>query len=342
MPTFAEAIDEARRLFRAGDAQRSESIYRQLVKAFPQSAVAWNELGLLMLHTHRLDNGAEYLRRAVGLDRQVASYHVNLAVVCRMLNRPKEAIASFAEAIRLEPPTPEILSNLALCLKDTGDPTAALTVFGEALRMRPDYAAAHFHRGNLLLDQRSLVEAADSFQRVIELQPSDPFANCQLGLVYREMSRMRSDRLGPPIARAEHDALGTKQDQLERAVACFRRALELKPDFLEVDGYLTSTLAEERALAEVAETFRRGQTRLAGEQLDEAAECFEQVLEHYPHVVEAHYALGLVRSKQRQVGAAIACFRQAMARRTQVFAGRVSIRTCAGRRQSYRRGRGVP
>ncbi len=186
-------------------------------------------------------------------------------------------------------------------------------MFDEALRIRPDYAAAHFHRGNLQLAERWLMDAAASFQRVVELKPDDPFAHCKLGLVFGKMSHSRTDRLGTTAAPPGHDELQTKRDYLQRAIGCFRRALELKPDLAEANRHLASALADERTVVEAHETFQRGQALLAGGQLDEAAACFEQVLAQYPHVVETHYAFGLVRVEQAQTRAAIASFRQAVA-----------------------------
>ncbi len=120
MATFAEAMEEARKFFRAGELRQSEAVYRQIVAAAPQSGEAWNELGLVLMQSNQLESAAECLRRAVGLDRTAPLYHINLAVACRMLNRPREAVASFGEALKFTPATPEILTHLAICLRETG------------------------------------------------------------------------------------------------------------------------------------------------------------------------------------------------------------------------------
>ena len=53
MPTFAEALTQARQMFQAGDLPRAKFIYLRLIEAAPQEADPWHELGLLELQAGR-------------------------------------------------------------------------------------------------------------------------------------------------------------------------------------------------------------------------------------------------------------------------------------------------
>ena len=69
------------------------------------------------------------------------------------------------------------------------------------------------------------------------------------------------------------------QGKLEEAVACYRRALELKPDYTEAHNNLGVALKEQG-------------------KMDEAAACCRRALELKPDYAEAHSNLGSVLKEQ--------------------------------------------
>lgn len=54
--------------------------------------------------------------------------------------------------------------------------------------------------------------------------------------------------------------------------------------------------------------YKRGEERLKGEKLEEAAAEFQQAISIYPHFVLAHYGLGQARMAQKQYGEAVTAF----------------------------------
>ena len=69
------------------------------------------------------------------------------------------------------------------------------------------------------------------------------------------------------------------QGKLDEAVACYRRALELKPDFAEAHNNLGVALKEQG-------------------KLDEAVACYRRALELKPDFAEAHNNLGIALKDQ--------------------------------------------
>ncbi len=85
----------------------------------------------------------------------------------------------------------------------------------------------------------------------------------------------------------------TEQGNLDEGVACYRRALELKPDYAEAHNNLGNLLKEQG-------------------NLDEAVACYRRALELKPDFAEAHGNLGSVLKEQGNTKEAIASYRRAL------------------------------
>ena len=83
------------------------------------------------------------------------------------------------------------------------------------------------------------------------------------------------------------------QRKLDEAVACYRRALELKPDFAEAHNNLGNALNDQG-------------------KLDEAVACYRRALELMPDFAEAHSNLGNALNDQGKLDEAAACYRRAL------------------------------
>ena len=83
------------------------------------------------------------------------------------------------------------------------------------------------------------------------------------------------------------------QGKLDEAVACYRRALELKPDHAEAHNNLGNALKDQG-------------------KLDEAVACYRQALELKPDYAEAHSNLGNALKDQGKLDEAVACYRRAL------------------------------
>ena len=83
------------------------------------------------------------------------------------------------------------------------------------------------------------------------------------------------------------------QGKLDEAVACYRRALELKPDYAEAHNNLGNALKDQG-------------------KLDEAIACYRRALELKPDYAEAHNNLGNAFKDQGKLDEAVACYRRAL------------------------------
>jgi tetratricopeptide (TPR) repeat protein len=84
-----------------------------------------------------------------------------------------------------------------------------------------------------------------------------------------------------------------KQGKLDEAIACYRWAVQLKPDFAEVHNNLGVTLKDQG-------------------KLDEAVACYRRVVQLRPNDVEPHNNLGVALKDQGKPDEAVACYRRAL------------------------------
>lgn len=186
----------------------------------------------------------------------------------------EEALGHFREALSLHPDFPDVRNKAGLCLAMMGEMDEALAQLDEAVRLAPSYSEAHLNRAIVLNTLGRFDEAEDAFQRAGELER-------------RDRGPIPSD-VGNRIAIA-HSRLGELYlvaEDPERAVREFERALEVRPDFLDI----RANLAE--ALMEVGE-------------LDRARSELEDVLEQNPSLTGARLRLGVVHKRQGRVDAAV-------------------------------------
>lgn len=93
-----------------------------------------------------------------------------------------------------------------------------------------------------------------------------------------------------------HNNLGhvlTQQGRLDEAVAGIRRAIDLRPDFPQAHYNLGIALAEQG-------------------RLNEAVACYRRVIDLQSHIPEAHNSLGYALEKLGRLDAAVACYRTAI------------------------------
>ena len=206
-------------------------------------------------------------RRALELKPDYAEAHNNLGNALQDQGKLDEAIACYRRALELKPDYAEAHNNLGNALKDQGKLDEAVACYRRALELKPDYAEAHNNLGAALQDQGKLDEAVACYRRALELKPDYAEAHNNLGNAF-DRTRGSWTKRSPAYRRAleaerrttaeAHNNLGSvckDQGKLDEAVACYRRALELKPDFAGTQqpglhahfcpGYDAQTLYEE-------------------------------------------------------------------------------------------------
>jgi len=198
--------------------------YREAIRLLPGFVKAHTNLGNLYKDLGRLEEAVEVYREAIRLKPDYAQGYYNLGIVLAMRRRFDEAEANYRAAIERLPSFADAHRALARILVDQDrleEALAALEFAGGDEKSREVWLSV----AEKLRDRRRYDEAIACLERLLQKGPLPEVYN-NLGLV-----RM-------------------SQGQLASAIAYYRQALELKPDFAQVYSNLGIALELQGDFAE--------------------------------------------------------------------------------------------
>jgi protein O-mannosyl-transferase len=199
--------------------------------------------------------------------------HYNLGCVLeRIPGRTDEAIAQYAEAVRLRPDYFKAQNNLGDALLSVGRAPEAVPHLEEALRIKPDLAEAQNSLGNALGALGRTQDAIAHYEEALRLRPGYVEAHNDLGVALEKVPVRANDavtqfeealRLNPEFYQAEFN-LGTILKTMGKpaeAIEHYEAASRLKPDDPTIHFYLAGVLLQspgrkDEAVAQLREVLR--------------------------------------------------------------------------------------
>lgn len=157
------------------------------------------------------------------------------------------AFQHFRGLLDEHPEFPDLHNKVGLCRAMLGDLEGAVRAFEHAIRLAPFYAEAHLNRGILLNELGRHDEAQDAFEEAGRLDTLDGTIPSDAG---NRIANVHAE-LGDLYLRAQRP---------ERAAEEYRRALEIRPRYLDIRSKLADSLAE---IGEPAAARRELETVLA-------------------------------------------------------------------------------
>jgi predicted O-linked N-acetylglucosamine transferase (SPINDLY family) len=283
----------------AGRLQQAEAIYRKL----PNNADALNLLGVVAYQTGRHEQAVESIRKAIRANPANPTYHFNLGLSYRGLDRMNDARMCYQKAVALNPRYVDAHNNLGVVLRDLGLLDEAVKCYHKALSLNLDYVEAYGNLGSALKDLGKFAEAAAYCRQALERNPNHVGALGNLGAALNELhlheeaiACSRTALALDPNCVDAHNNLGAalkEQGKLEEAAVSYRAALALRPDWSVLHFNLGSLLATEG-------------------KADEAAACFSQALQIAPGFADASNSLGAVLLGQAKLQQATDLFQHAL------------------------------
>jgi len=236
---------------------------------------------------------------ALAINPNNASWHAQRGCLLEELERIEEAVDAYVTSLDLEPGDRDISMALGVAFARLERFTKALEVFEGVARSNADFEPAYCHRIAVYAELGLHDQAEQMFYLAQELNDACPHCFFHIG--------------GSLAARGDVD----------RAIFCWRRVLELDPGYIGVNRQIAQAFRAKGALEEARAYFLSevrndpGNTDLLYElaeltleagQVATAAAKFSHILELDPEHAEARFALGRIWLRRGQPDRAMECF----------------------------------
>jgi tetratricopeptide (TPR) repeat protein len=122
------------------------------------------------------DDAVAAYRRVVEIEPSYAAAWNNLGLLLHRMGRYDEADTAYRQALVHDGRCCEAAYNLGALHEDRGLVEEAIGFYGDALAVAPDYADAHFNLAGALARAGRTEEAAQHWQRYLDLDAGSPWA----------------------------------------------------------------------------------------------------------------------------------------------------------------------
>jgi eukaryotic-like serine/threonine-protein kinase len=283
---------------------------------------------------------AEKRRLAESID--IRAHH---PATLHLLARPKGVVHSdFAlrllrEAQPVYPGDFWLNFELGHALNEQKHREEAIRFYTVAVALRPNSAAARNNLGNVFLDQKNVTEAIAYYRKAIELDPKMAAAHNNLGNAFHRQKNLaesiahykKAIEFGPTIAVYQLNLGAVLCDDLKdygKAVACFRKAIEIDLNYADAYCGLGNALSAQNKLDEAMRHYRKaieldpkhfgaytnlGVALRRQNKWDEAIALHKKFIELDPNFAEGHNKLGKALREQGKLDEAIGAYRTAIA-----------------------------
>lgn len=182
-PPGPRALIKGEKLMARGDFVDAIRQFQVATDLLPNSARAWNHLGLALHSANEPARAVRAYGRALSLDRNLAIVHYNLGRLHLERNESEAAVRELTTYTALQPRDADGWLQLGVAQMRQRDAAGASASLQRALGIDPDLPAAWNNMGILLLEQRRPRDAFNHFVTAIKKRPDYPPAQFNLGVV---------------------------------------------------------------------------------------------------------------------------------------------------------------
>jgi tetratricopeptide (TPR) repeat protein len=172
----------------------------------------------------------------------------------------RDATTLWEDTVHKQPNNPYAHNNLGFSLSEIGRQDEAIARFAEALRIKPDYADAKYNLGVALSEKGKVKEAITLFAETLKIRPDDVKARSALGQALAKTGQLndgifhlKKAVLEKPQDEILHSDLGNALSMARRdgeAIAEYREALRIRPDYAQGHNNLAVLLDRQGRIGE--------------------------------------------------------------------------------------------
>jgi predicted O-linked N-acetylglucosamine transferase (SPINDLY family) len=276
--TATSELQSALKLHQAGQIIKAARAYQRILDSSPNDPQALHLLGITFIQTAQPAKGAELITRAIALQPNIGTFHLNLASAYQAQKMIDESIAEAEKAIALDPALAGRGYHIAgLAFLEGGQFEDAAYCFEKSIEADPNAAEPHLLLAISVDRLGRYHDGAVAYEKALRLanemvaqNPSDGRAHALLARIHQQAGR------------------------IDESVAAFRTATRLLPDDPTV-------------------FYALGQVLQFQGKRDDALTCFQLALRMNPNFADAHIAVGIILDRQYRPYEAITSFKTALA-----------------------------
>jgi tetratricopeptide (TPR) repeat protein len=259
----------------SADYRDPETLWRATLARSPQTWMAWDNLGELLVRKGRFAEGIACHRRALALNPGDADAHHNLGFAALMTRDLETARAEFERALDLNPRNARTHNGYGFVLASLGRTADALSHYEIALRILPEFTLARRNLAMALARSGRAAEAAQHYERLVATESDNAAVQGEFADVLGGLGRWSDAvshyeaalRLAPATA-GTYARLGVALGQSARpneALAMLQHAAELDPNDSEIQRNLGLLLRDLGRTGEASDHLARAAALKAGE-----------------------------------------------------------------------------
>ena len=238
-------------LLRSGFPEKACICFEKMLVIDPQynDPLAFNSYGMALVMLGKLDQGIKQFIRALELDEKLVETRVNLGNALCAQGKFDEGLEYTKKAIQLDPNDPRLYFMLGISLAKAGklnEAAASFEKLEKVIEIDVNSVIGSKMLTEAVLTRDDLKRAVQVYKKLLEISPDDADAHKTLGdLLVTQYKKLLE--ISPDDADA-HKTLGilVTQDNLDEAIRHYRRALQIKPDYVEALYHLAWLLATRR------------------------------------------------------------------------------------------------
>lgn len=162
-----ELYEKGRSLYEKGRYLEAELLLKDVISEYPYYADVLNMLGFMAHMAGRLNEAADYLKRAVAINPQYTEAALNLTITYNSLGQFDKATEVFSQSAQIAHPSPTSI-----------DPYATRKLANE-----------HYKLGKLYIQFSLYEDAIEQYEKALSLYSELPDAHTSLGVALRDKGR---------------------------------------------------------------------------------------------------------------------------------------------------------
>ena len=219
------------------------TLFENAVKATDHNWLAYNDLGLALMHKGKLNDAVFHFKKALQIRPKYLTAIDNLGMTLHRLGRFEEACNYYMKALKIDPKHAGIHNNTANILTALGKLEEAIKHYRKAILITPDFAEPHYNLANILVIQKKFDEAVFHYESAIKNDSEYSDAYYNLGCILLRQKKFKEAlvnftqavKINPDYKQA-YNQIGIillQRGKIKKAEKFFSKAVQIDPGYKE-------------------------------------------------------------------------------------------------------------